>query len=157
MKFPREAWIAAGINPASLPDDTDVPDRVPGLFTTQIPGNVNVFDTIALSAEGTELDLRLIVVGTFEQAPNLLYVLDPYTGQVLQFDPSSVQVRGVNSTYRWFIEFLKRVSHAMASAGTEDPGTVLTTGLKFTLRAVDDTAFEAGAWWPMVFKQLARS
>ena len=155
MKFPRDAWTTAGIDPVSLPDEEEIPDRVPGLYTVQTPGNVSIFDTIALTAEGTDLHLRLIVVGAVDQTPNLLYVLDPDTGQVLQFDPGSVNVRGVNSTYRWFIESLKRVSHAMESAGTHDLAPVLTMGLKFTLRAVDDTAFEAGAWWPLVFERLA--
>jgi hypothetical protein len=155
MRFPRDQWTSAGIDPRWLPDDDDVPDRVPGLYTNQISGKLNVFDTIQLNAEDTDLDVRLIVIGAFEQAPSLLYVLDPNTGRVLQFDPSAVAVRGVNSTYRWFIEFLNRLSYAMESADTDDPSAVLSTGLKFTLRAVDDTAFEAGAWWLFVFKQLA--
>jgi hypothetical protein len=155
VKFPRAQWISDGIDPAQLPDDDEVPGHVPGLYTNQISGNLTVFDTIQLSAEGTDLDVRLTVLGAFERAPHLLYVLDPATGQVLQFDPANVAVRGVNSTYRWFIEFLKRLAHAMESTGTNDPGTVLTIGMKFTLRAVDDAAFEQDAWWPLVFQQFA--
>jgi len=154
MKFPRTQWITDGVNPTWLPDDDEVPDRVPGLYTNQISGNLNIFDAIQLSAEGTDLDVRLTVLGAFEQAPHLLYVLDPATGQVLQFDPANVAVRGVNSTCRWFIDFLNRLSHAMESTGAQDAGPVLTTGMKFTLRAVDDAAFETGAWWPLVFRQF---
>lgn len=154
MRFPRDQWIAAGVAAESLPEESDVPDRVPLLYTTETPGNLNVFDTIQISAEGSDLDVKLIVVGAVEQTPNLLYALDPNTGQVLQFDPSAARVRGVNSSYRMFIACLNRLLWAMESAGTEDAATVLNTGMRYTLRAIDDAAFEAGAWWPLVFSRL---
>ncbi|MQM28238.1 SUKH-4 family immunity protein [Glycomyces albidus] len=154
MEYPRGEWIAKGIDPAALPDDLDVPERVPGLFTTELPDGLKVFDQIRVSADGTDLDIRFIVLGAVEPRSGLLYVLDPGTGEVLQFDPSSVAVRGVNSNYRWFVEFLRRLAAAAESAGTADVRTVLNRGMRFTLRAVDDRAFEAGAWWPKVFSTL---
>lgn len=154
MRFPRDQWIAAGMDAASLPEEADIPERVPDLYTTTTPGNLNIFDTIQLSADGTDLDVELIVVGAVEQTPSLLYVLDPNTGQVLQFDPSTVNVRGVNSSYRMFIACLVRIAWALESTGTEDVGTVLNTGMRYTLRAIDDAAFESGAWWPLVFNRL---
>nr|WP_162181665.1 SUKH-4 family immunity protein [Glycomyces tenuis] len=124
------------------------------LYTTEISGNLNAFDTIRLSTESSDLEVKLIVVGAVEQSPSLLYVIDPGTGEVLQFDPSTVDVRGVNSSYRMFIACLNRISWALESAGTEDISTVLNTGMRYTLKAIDDTAFEEGAWWPLVFSRL---
>ena len=38
MRFPRDQWITDKIDPTWLPDDNDVPDQVPRLYTHQIPG-----------------------------------------------------------------------------------------------------------------------
>ena len=154
MEYPREAWIAKGIDPATLPDDLEVPDDVPGLFSSELPEGLRVFDRIRVSADDTDLDISFIVLGTVEPQSSLLYVLDPERAEVLQFDPSAVAVRGVNSNYRWFVEFLRRIGAAVESAGTADVRAVLNRGMRFTLRAVDERAFETGAWWPKVFSTL---
>ncbi|WP_100445341.1 SUKH-4 family immunity protein [Glycomyces xiaoerkulensis] len=154
MRYPRDLLVSKGIDPNSLPEDDEVPDRVPALYTTELPGDLTAFDTIQLSAEGTDLDVRLIVVGAVDQTPSMLYVIDPGTGEVLQFDPSSVAVRGVNSNYRLFVACLGRIAWAMETANTEEVGRVLNAGMRYTLRAVDDTAFEEGAWWPLVFERF---
>jgi hypothetical protein len=154
MEYPREAWLAKGISAAALPDDLDVPDGVPGLFTTVLPEGLTVFDQIQVTADGTDLDVRFIVLGAVEPGSGLLYVLDPGTGEVLQFDPSNVAVRGVNSSYRWFVEFLRRIGAAVEATGAADVRAALNRGMRFTLRAVDERAFEADAWWPKVFSTL---
>ncbi|WP_026924957.1 SUKH-4 family immunity protein [Glycomyces arizonensis] len=154
MEYPREAWIAKGIDPAALPDDLEVPDGVPGLFSTELPEGLRAFDQIRVSADGTDLDVKFIVLGAVEPQSSLLYVLDPASAEVLQFDPAAVAVRGVNSNYRWFVEFLRRIGAAVESASAADVRAVLNRGMRFTLRAVDERAFEEGAWWPKVFGTL---
>ncbi|GAA1688505.1 hypothetical protein GCM10009830_40140 [Glycomyces endophyticus] len=154
MRFPRDAWIAAGMDPSSLPDELDVPEHVPGLFTAELPDGLAVFDRIRISAEGTDLDIRFIVLGAVGPQSALLYVLDPATGEVLQFDPDRTAVRGVNANYRWFVEFLRRIGAAVEAAGAADAGAVMNRGMRFTLHAVDPRAFEADAWWPKVFSTL---
>ncbi|MFB9662851.1 SUKH-4 family immunity protein [Glycomyces mayteni] len=156
MEYPREAWIAKGIPAASLPDDLDVPESVPGLFSAELPGGLKVFDQIQVSADGTDLDVRFIVLGAVGPGSSLLYVLDPGTAEVLQFDAANPAVRGVNANYRWFVEFLRRIAAAVEAGGAPDAGAVLNQGMRFTLRAVDEKAFEDGAWWPKVFSTIGR-
>jgi hypothetical protein len=154
MEYPRDEWIAEGIDPEALPDDIEVPESLPGLFTTELPEGLKVFDRIRVSADSTDLDIRFIVLGAVEPGSDLLYVLDPGTAEVLQFDPSRVAVREVNSNCRWFIEFLRRIAAAAESTGAAEVRAVLNRGMRSTLRAVDERAFEEGAWWPKVFSTI---
>lgn len=154
MKYPRDAWIAKGIPAASLPDELDVPESLPEVFSTELPDGLEVFDQIRLSADGTDLDVRFIVLGAVGPGSGLLYVLDPGTAEVLQFDAANTAVRGVNSNYRWFVEFLRRIGAAVEATGARDAKAVFNQGMRFTLRAVDERAFEEGAWWPKVFSTI---
>ncbi|MCC3763966.1 SUKH-4 family immunity protein [Glycomyces sp. TRM65418] len=155
MDFPREKLIEGGVAPESLPEDLEgLPESIPRIYTSRLPEGLAPFNMIRLTAEGTDLDVRLIVVGAVEGSPGLLYAIDPNTGEVLQFDTDSNEVRGVNSSYRWFVEFLRRIGFALEMSETDDIGSIMNRGMRFTLRALDERAFDEAEWWPLVFERL---
>ncbi|THV40936.1 SUKH-4 family immunity protein [Glycomyces buryatensis] len=154
VTFPREQWIADGIAPDSLPPGTDVPSALDQLFTTTLPDSVPLFATIELSADGTDLAVRLIVLGAVADSPGILYVLDPVRSEVLQFAPAVNSVRGVNTTYRDFVDFLQRINTELDRCDG-DFAKALGDDLRQTLKSIDPQAFEPGNWWPMVFERLS--
>jgi hypothetical protein len=156
MDFPRERLIERGIAPESLPEDLEgLPESIPQIYTSaELPEGLAPFNMIRLTAEGTDLDVRLIVVGAVEGSPELLYAIDPNTGEVLQFDTVGNQVRGVNSSYRWFVEFLSRIGFALEMSEADDIASIMNRGMRFTLRALDERAFDDAEWWPLVFERL---
>ena len=157
MDYPREKLIDRGLDPAALPEDLEgLPDSIPQLYTSTLPEGLAPFNMIRLTAEGTDLDVRLIVVGAVEGSPSLLYTIDPNTGEVLQFDTVNNNVRGVNSSYRTFVEFLRRVAFALEMSGAADVASIMNRGMRFTLRALDERAFDEAEWWPLVFDSIGR-
>jgi hypothetical protein len=42
----------------------------------------------------------------------------------------------------------------MESTGTDNVGAVLNQGMRHTLRAIDEAAFQAGSWWPLAFQNF---
>jgi hypothetical protein len=155
MDYPRERLVERGVAADSLPEDLDgLPETISQIYTSRLPEGLAPFDMVRLTAEGTDLDVRLIVVGGVDGSPGLLYAIDPVNGEVLQFDTDSNRVRGVNSSYRWFVEFLRRIGFAYEMEGEGDLANVMNRGMRFTLRAVDERAFEPGAWWPLVFERF---
>lgn len=158
MDFPRERLIERGVAPESLPEDLEgLPESIPGIYTAALPKGLAPFDMIRLTAEGTDLDVRLIVVGSVEGSPDLLYTIDPNTGEVLQFDTGGNVVRGVNASYRWFVEFLRRIGFALEMSETDDLASIMNRSMRFTLRALDERAFDEAEWWPLVFERLSGS
>jgi hypothetical protein len=155
MDYPREKLIDRGLDPAALPEDLDgLPESIPQLYTSVLPEGLAPFNMIRLTAEGTDLDVRLIVVGAVEGTPSLLYTIDPNSGEVVQFDTVNNSVRGVNSSYRSFVEFLRRIAFALEMSGA-DVASIMNRGMRFTLRAVDERAFDEAEWWPLVFENLS--
>lgn len=158
MDYPRERLIDRGLDPDALPEDLEgLPDSIPRLYTSLLPEGLSPFDVIRLTAEGTDLDVRLIVVGAVEGSPNLLYTIDPNTGEVVQFDTVNNSVRGVNTSYRFFVEFLRRIGFALDMTGADDLASIMNRSMRFTLRALDERAFDEAEWWPLVFERLSGS
>ncbi|NUQ88506.1 MAG: hypothetical protein HOQ43_08595 [Glycomyces artemisiae] len=158
MELPRAGLLELGVPAAGLPEDDWVPRLVPGVYDADgAPEPLQPFAVIELQAGDVTVDMRLILLGTVPGSANLLYVLDPASGEVLQFDRRSRGVRGVNSSYRWFVEFLWQIEAAKKQRGAADLAGVLNPGLRATLRSVDPFAFQAEQWWPAVWRELAPS
>jgi hypothetical protein len=157
VDYPRERLIDRGLDPDALPEDlVGLPDSILGLYTSQLPEGLAPFDMIRLTAEGTDLDVRLIVVGAVEGSPNLLYTIDPNTGEIVQFDTVNNSVRGVNTSYRYFVEFLRRIGFALDMTGADDLASIMNRSMRFTLRALVERAFDEAESWPLVFEERGR-
>lgn len=158
MEMPRRGLVDLGVPERDLPDDDWVPRRLDGVYDADaIPQPLRPFSVIQLKAGATTIDMKLVLLGVIPRSPELLYVLDPDSSEVLQFDRRNHGVRGVNSSYRWFVEFLWQLEAAKKQAGTVRLADVLTPGLRSTLGSIDPFAFQAGQWWPGVWKELAPS
>lgn len=154
IPYPREAWLEGGFSPDMLPTGDEIPLDVAVVYTAYLEGEFELFDTIQLTTEDGSLDIRLIVVGAVADNTNLLYVLDPKTGEILQFDLVAQDVQAVNSNFRTFVEFLYQfalfVEADEGKAGRAERAEVL----RATLERIDPPAFRPGSWWPLVISQL---
>ena len=154
IPYPREAWLEGGFSPDMLPAGDEIPLDVAVVFTAFLEGDIELYDTIQLSTEDGSLDLRLIVVGAVADNPALLYVLDPKTGEILQFDLEQQDVQAVNSNFRTFVEFLYQFA-LFVEADEGKPGRAeRAEHLRMVLKSIDPTAFAPDAWWPLVINQL---
>ncbi|WP_205326673.1 SUKH-4 family immunity protein [Glycomyces sp. YM15] len=155
IPYPREAWLEDGFPAAALPEGDEVPLDVEVVYTAYLTGSPGLYDTISLGTEDGKVDLRLIVVGAVEDDKNLLYVLDPASGDILQLDQTDPRdVQAVNSNYRCFIEFLYHFQQ-FVNADEGKPGRAeRAASLREILIRLDPNAFAAGTWWPLVFDQL---
>ncbi|MFK3981668.1 SUKH-4 family immunity protein [Micromonospora sp. NPDC050397] len=154
IPYPRDAWLEGGFDERMLPVGDQIPLDVAVVYTAYLPGSIGLFDTIQLSSEDGSLDIRLIVVGAVADNTNLLYVLDPGTGEILQFDLEEQDVQGVNSDFRSFVEFLYQFA-LFVEADEGQPGRAeRALVLGETLRGIDPNAFAEDGWWPLVLKQL---
>ncbi|WP_205326008.1 SUKH-4 family immunity protein [Glycomyces sp. YM15] len=154
VPYPREPWTEAGMPASALPEGDEVPLDVAVVYTAYLTGNIELYDPVRLTTESNALDIPLIVIGAVPENRDLLYMLDPKSGEIILFDLTDQDVQGVNSNYRCFIEFLYR----FAIFVEEDQGKVgraeRAGELMASLRGIDPNAFGEDAWWPMVFDQL---
>ncbi|MEH0974874.1 SUKH-4 family immunity protein [Micromonospora sp. CPCC 205546] len=154
IPYPREAWLEGGFDPDLLPAGDEIPLDVAVVYTAFLDGDIELFDTIQLTTEDGSLDLRLIVVGAVADNPDLLYVLDPKTGEILQFDLDQQDVQAVNSNFRTFVEFLYQFA-LFVEADEGKPGRAeRAETLRTVLESIDRPAFAPDAWWPLVISQL---
>lgn len=158
MEMPRRGLVDLGVPNDRLPDEDWVPRRLAGLYDADaIPEPLGPFSVVQLQAGETTIDTKLVLLGVVPGAPDLMYVIDSSTAEVLQFDRRSNGVRGVNSSYRWFVEFLWQFEAAKKQRGTDRVADVLNPALKATLGGVDPFAFQPEQWWPGVWSELGRS
>lgn len=154
IPYPKDHWLDNGFPAASLPEGDELPFEVEVVYTAFVTGAVELYDMISLTAEGTNLDLQVLVVGAVQDNKNLLYVLDPKTGEILQFDLVEQDFQGVNSNLRTFVEFLYHFA-VFVNADQGKPGRAARAAeLRQTLQRIDPNAFDEDAWWPLVFEQL---
>jgi hypothetical protein len=155
MDLPRRGLVELGVPADKLPDEDWVPRRLAGLYDADaVPAPLHAFSVIQLQAGATMIDAKLVVLGIVPRAPDLLYVLDTGSGEVLQFDRTTNGIRGVNSSYRWFVEFLWQFEARKKQTGAERFADMLNPGFRATLHGIDPLAFQTGQWWPGVWKEL---
>ena len=155
MELPRRGLVELGVPPESLPEDDWVPKGMARIYDAEgVPEPLRPFSVIQLRTGDITVTDKLVVLGSVPATPDLLYVLEPGTGEVLQFDRETNGVRGVNSAYRWFTEFLWRLGAAKREAAAGSIAEVLTPGLRATLETVDPLAFQDTQWWPTVWSEL---
>ncbi|MER5335206.1 SUKH-4 family immunity protein [Micromonospora sp. NPDC002717] len=154
IPYPREAWLEGGFTPEMLPDGDEIPLDVAVVFTAFLEGDIELYDTIQLTTEDGSLDIRLIVVGAVADNNDLLYVLDPRTGEILQCDLEQPDVQPVNSNFRTFVEFLYQFA-LFVEADEGKPGRAeRAEQLRMVLESIDPAAFTPDGWWPLVISQL---
>jgi hypothetical protein len=155
IEMPRRGLADLGIPAEKLPDEDWVPRRLMGFYDADaIPEPLHAFSVIQLKAGATTIDTRLVVLGVVPRAANLMYVIDTTTAEVLQVDRQSGGIRGVNSSYRWFVEFLWQFEYLKKQTGAERFADVLTPAFRATLDGIDPFAFQEGQWWTGVWKEL---
>lgn len=152
--YPREAWLEGGFTPDMLPVGDEIPLAVEVVYTGYLTGSPQMFDVIQVMTEDGSLDIHLIVVGAVADNPNLLYVLDPASGEILQFDLEAQDVQGVNSNYRAFVEFLYQFALFVEEDEGKTGRAARAEALRERLQRIDPAAFAADAWWPLVLGQL---
>jgi hypothetical protein len=158
MEMPRRGLLDLGVPADKLPDEDWVPRNLEGLYEVDgIVEPLRPFSVIRLKVGEATIDAKLVLLGVVPDAPDLVYVLDSSTAEVLQLDRRSHGVRGVNSSYRWFVEFLWQLEAAKKRAGADRLADVLGPELKSTLNVIDPLAFQAGQWWPGVWDALNSS
>jgi purine nucleoside permease len=101
-----------------LPYGGEIPQDVAAVYTAQTEDQFELYDVIQLASEDGSLDIPLIVLGAVASNLDLLYVMDPRTGEILQFDLEAYDIQGVNSTFCTFVEFLYRTARFV----TDDTG-----------------------------------
>jgi hypothetical protein len=154
VPYPKDAWMEGGFPASILSNGDEIPIEVEVVYTAELSGNIELYDVIQVTTPDGSLDIPLIVVGAVADNRNLLYVLDPKTGEVLQLDLVEKDVQGVNSDFRAFVEFLYRFA-IFVEADQGKQGRAERAGeLQDTLRLIDPNAFAADAWWTLVFRQL---
>jgi len=154
VPYPREAWLEGGLPAEMLPEGDEIPLDVPVVYTAFLEGDIELYDTVQLATEDGSLDIRLIVVGAVADNTNLLYVLDPRTGEILQLDLDEQDVQPVNSNFRTFVEFLYRFA-LFAEADEGKAGRAeRAAALRAELERIDPPAFGPDGWWPLVISQL---
>lgn len=155
IPYPREDWLADGFPAGALPEGDEVPLDVEVVYTAYLAGSPALYDEISLGTEDGSVDLRLIVVGAVEDDKNLLYALDPATGDIVQLDQTNPRdVQAVNSNYRCFIEFLYHFQQFVNADEGKQGRAARAASLREILVRLDPNAFAQGAWWPLVFDQL---
>lgn len=154
IPYPRTAWLDGGFSPDMLPAGDEIPLDVAVVYTGFLDGDIELFDTIQLSTEDGSLDIRLIVVGAVADNTNLLYVLDPATGEILQFDLDEQDVQPVNSNFRTFVEFLYQFALFVEADEGKAGRAERAERLRSVLESIDGAAFAPDAWWPLVISQL---
>jgi hypothetical protein len=154
VPYPRQAWLDGGMPAQMLPASDEIPLDVAVVYTAYLDGDIELYDTIQLTTEDGSLDIALIVVGAVADNPNLLYVLDPKTGEILQFDLEAQDIQGVNSDFRCFVEFLYEFALFVDADEGKTGRAERAVALGNTLRRIDPNAFNDDAWWPMVLKQI---
>lgn len=154
VPYPREAWLEGGLPSEMLPDGDEIPLDVPVVYTAFLEGDIELYDTIQLSTEDGALDIRLIVVGAVADNTNLLYVLDPRTGEILQFDLEEQDIQPVNSNFRTFVEFLYRFALFVEADEGKAGRAERAAALRAELEPIDPPAFTPDGWWPLVISQL---
>jgi hypothetical protein len=159
MELPRRGLVDLGVPAEKLPDEDWVPRRLEGMYDADaVPAPLRAFSVIQLQAGATTIETKLVILGVVPGAPDLLYVLDTATFEVLQFDRRTKGVRGVNSSYRWFVEFLWQFEARKKQTGAERFAEVLNPGFRATLDGIDPFAFQAQEqWWPGVWRELRPS
>ncbi|RRS01752.1 SUKH-4 family immunity protein [Glycomyces terrestris] len=158
MELPRQGLLDLGVPARDLPDEDWVPRRLLGVYDADaVPAPLKPFSVIQLKAGTATIPMKLVLLGVFPVSPELLYVLDPDSSEVLQFDRRNHGVRGVNSSYRWFVEFLWQFEYAKKQAGGAKLPEVLSPALRAMLGSIDPFAFQAEQWWPAVWRELAPS
>lgn len=155
VPFPRDAWIEAGIEEHNLPYGDEMPQDVTIVYTAQIEADFELYDVIQLTTENDDFDFRLIVVGAVDTNPNLLYVLDPRTAEVLQLDLEAGDVQGVNSSFRTFVEFLYQMGRFVADDEGSEGRAARAAELAHVFQTLDPAAMKPECWWPMVIAQLS--
>ncbi|MFI5488139.1 SUKH-4 family immunity protein [Micromonospora echinaurantiaca] len=154
IPYPREAWLEGGFTPDMLPEGDEIPLDVAVVFTAFLEGDIELYDTIQLTTEDGSLDVRLIVIGAVADNTDLLYVLDPKTGEILQFDLAAQDVQAVNSDFRTFVEFLYQFALFVEADEGKAGRAERAEALRTTLESIDPAAFGPDAWWPLVISQL---
>ena len=152
--YPRAAWLDGGFTPDMLPAGDEIPLDVAVVYTAYLEGEFRLFDTIQLSTEDGSLDIRLIVVGAVADNTDLLYVLDPKTGEILQFDLEEQDIQAVNSNFRTFVEFLYQFALFVEADEGKAGRAERAESLRTVLESIDPPAFAPDAWWPLVINQL---
>ncbi|GAB3220186.1 hypothetical protein GCM10027447_04280 [Glycomyces halotolerans] len=154
VPYPKEAWLELGFPADALPDGDEVPMEVEVVYTTFLEGDLEAYDPIQLTTDDGKLDILLIVVGAVQDNPNLLYALDPKTGEIVQFDLVEHDIQGVNSNFRCFVEFLYHFALFVEGDEGKAGRAERAAELRATLQRIDPNAFQDDAWWPLVFDQL---
>ncbi|MEV0721578.1 SUKH-4 family immunity protein [Micromonospora purpureochromogenes] len=154
IPYPREAWLEGGFSPDLLPAGDEIPLDVAVVYTAFLEGDIELYDTIQLSTEDGSLDVRLIVVGAVADNPDLLYVLDPRNGEILQFDLDQQDIQGVNSSFRTFVEFLYQFALFVEADEGKAGRAERAETLRMVLESIDPAAFAPDGWWPLVISQL---
>ncbi len=152
--FPGGFWAEKGVPADSLPEGDAIPSAVAAVYTAHLDGDIELYETLRLTAEDADLDISFVVVGALQGEANLLYVMEPETGGLLQLDLTAHDVRGVNSTFRLFVEFLYHFARFVDADDGEAGRHERAAELRRTLEALDPGAFQTDAWWPLVFAQL---
>ncbi|MEH0844682.1 SUKH-4 family immunity protein [Micromonospora sp. CPCC 205711] len=154
IPYPRQAWLEGGFSPDLLPEGDEIPLDVEVVYSAFLEGDIELYDTIALTTEDGSLDVRLIVVGMVADNSDLLYVLDPRTGEILQYDLEQQDVQGVNSNFRTFVEFLYRFALFVEADEGKAGRAERAEQLRMVLESIDPAAFAPDGWWPLVLSQL---
>jgi hypothetical protein len=154
VPFPRESWLEGGIPEQDLPYGDEIPQDVPIVYTAQIEAGFDIYDVIQLATEDGGLDIKLIVLGAVATNPNLLYVMDPRTGEILQYDLEAQDIQGVNSTFRTFVEFLYQMGCFVADDEGKQGRAGRAAELAQRLETLDPQAMKPECWWPLVISQL---
>lgn len=154
VPLPGSVWIERGLPAEALPEGGAIPSAVEAVYTTGIESDIELYEPIRLTAEDADLDIDFVVVGALPGEANLLYVMEPQSGGVFQLDLERHDVRGVNSTFRRFVECLYRFARFVeADDGAAGRGE-RAAELRRDIEAIDPWAFGSDAWWPLVFEQF---
>lgn len=154
VPFPGGFWAEKGVPAEALPEGDAIPASVAAVYTTRLEGDIELYETIRLTAEDADLDISFLVVGALQDEADLLYVMEPQTGGLLQFDLAAHDIRGVNSTFRLFVESLYRFARFVEADEGEAGRPERAAELRQSLETLDPGAFQEGAWWPLVFARL---
>jgi len=146
------------MNSGDFPPDGILPMEVPILFTVLI-GRDDIEMFTSLTIEPTEgAAASVMVIGAVPEDPELLFVLNPASSEVLLLDLPQSTVETVNSTLSVFVEFLYRLGRLIAN----DPGgrerAERATRIRSELVKEDPVAFaHPDTWWSTAFAELAKA
>jgi hypothetical protein len=154
VPFPRESWLEGGIPEQDLPYGDEIPQDVSIVYTAQIEAGFDLYDIIQLTTDDDSLDIKLIVLGAVAANPNLLYVMDPRTGEILQLDLEERDIQGVNTNFRTFVEFLYHLGRFVQDDEGKQDRAARAAELTQIFHAIDPKAMKPECWWPLVLEQL---